>query len=138
MELEFVENTFSINIEGLEYFLYESYIKNGSGYTFSVYKSHKMSYLRDNVFIINLIYDDRIIVIIGKRYNYILRRKDGDMFDFELQQYEKWQLCLKKDKFNSIYLNENELVKYFSNDDFWDKEIELCNKIKRIRKIDSL
>lgn len=126
--IDFIENNLTIKIEGEIYYLYESYIVNGTGYTFRIYKSSKHCQERDNCYIIGT--GDDKIVIIGNKYNYLLiRNKDYKIFEFFITKHEKHNLrFVQEQNLYSIYLNENRLVSYYASDPIFEKEIEAYKK----------
>lgn len=140
--LKIIENKCTIEIENKKYYLYESYIVNGTGYTFRIYANSKYSRERSNCFW--SLSSDRI-VILGEKYNYILYRKN-DSFEFDNIKFDKNTLRfdilkLNSHKLYSICLNESELFCYGENErnsKLWDKEINNRNKIIRKQKLINL
>jgi hypothetical protein len=140
-KLEIVENKYSIKIENIEYFIYESYIKNGTGYTFRIYTNSKCRTKRENYFITEN-YDN--IVVVGKKYNYLLIKKK-DSFEYDITLYNKDILKLELDYthvnalFMYIYINDKNIASYYGDINNPNKiflnEIELCKKIIRKKKI---
>ena len=63
--LKIIENKCTIEIENKKYYLYESYIVNGTGYTFRIYANSKYSRERSNCFW--SLSSDRI-VILGEKF----------------------------------------------------------------------
>jgi len=146
-KIKIIENEYSIIIENKEYYIYESYILNGSGYTFRIYKNSKRENERKNCFFIN---DGEKIVLVGKKYNYLLI-KITESFEYNITKYNKDILRLDFDYkkgnnylylFKSIYLNDKTLVIYGDNinnpDIIFSKEIELRKKIIRKKKISKI
>jgi len=143
-KLEFIENEYSIIIENKEYYIYESYILNGSGYTFGVYINSNRIKKRENYCCIE--YNNKI-VIIGKKYNHLLIKKK-DLFEYDITTYTKDILRLEINYlqgnngpyiFKCIYLNDEKIVTYSDDINNPDKlfldEIELLKKITRKKKI---
>jgi hypothetical protein len=115
---------------------------NGTGYTFGIYINSKRITERDNYFSIN--YGEKI-VIIGKKYNYLLTTKK-DSFEYDIITYDKDILRLGIDNphgkviYEYIYLYDEIIEAFYGGDiNNSDKkflsEIELCKKIIRKKKI---
>lgn len=143
-KIEYVENNFSITIEDKDYYIYESYILNGSGYTFGVYINSKRRKHREKCYSIE---NDSKIIVVGKKYNYLLTKKK-DSFEYDIITHTKDILRLEilyyegtknPYTFRCIYLNYDPLVTFGADIDNTDKmfldEIELCKKIVRKKKI---
>lgn len=131
MKIKLVENNFSIKIEGKLYHLYESYIKNGTEYTFAIYKSAKMYQRRTNYYIIGFIYDK--IVIVGEKYNYMLLRKDK--FEFNVVKYDKLELRCYVNVTSYIVLNNNIILNFWGSEKLFKSEMLICENILRKRKL---
>ena len=135
--MEIVENNFTIKIEGKAYHIYESYIKNGTGYTFRIYVTAKHRKERENCFWYT---GSKEIVVIGKEYNYMLIIKK-DCFEYDIVKYDKTILRLEKeDNILSIYLNFDRFYAFYdSKDDYntslWNYDIEYRKKIIRKQKL---
>ena len=137
LEFSIVDNNVSIKIEGKMYYIHESYILNGTGYTFGIYKSSKMYQSRDNVFQITSNYSQ--FVIIGKKYNYLLV-KNKEEFGYTINKYKKNILKIISDSFKqcAIYLGNTKLVSFYANIkelDIIKNESEIINKIIRFDKL---
>jgi hypothetical protein len=132
MKIEFVENNFSVKIEGKTYHIYESYIKNGSGYTFAIYKSSKICQRHTNYYIIGFYYDK--IVIVGKKYNYMLLR-DSNKFEFNVVKYDKIELRCYVDVTSYIILNDNVILNFFGSEALFKSEMLICENILRKKKL---
>lgn len=134
MEFRIIENTFSIKIENKIYFIYESYIENGTGYTFSIYKSSKMCQLRNDYYTI-----DRYnkFVIIGKKNNYLLiKHYRKNKLKFRTIKYDKTILkCVSDKKSHDIYLNNERLVSYYGSNKLFEKDMKICENIIRKQKL---
>ncbi len=131
-----IEEYFSIKLEDKIYHIYESYILNGTGYTFRIYKSSKMCQERDNCFIIDI--HNSKIIIIGKKYNYLLIKEE--LFSFSITKYKKNVLKFIIDgKMNcGIYLEDEKLVSYYADDDLLKmikSETEIINRNLRFEKL---
>ena len=129
-------------LENKKYYLYESYIKNGTGYTFCIYANSKYSRERNNCFW--SLSSDRI-VILGKNNNYILYRKN-DSFEFDVIKFDKDTLkfeilLINNTKIYPIYLNDSQLFCYGESNNIsniWNDEINNRNKIIRKQKLINL
>ena len=109
-----VKNEFTAIIEDKVYYIYQTSILNGTGYTFSIYTSSKMKHYRKNCYQIDF---DKRIIIFGNKYNYILTKKK-DSFEYDLTEYSKDILkedIEVKDRYNivTIYLNGDKLISYY-------------------------
>jgi len=147
-KIHIVENNFSIIIENKEYYIYESYILNGSGYTFRIYNNSKCRKGRENCYGIDA--NNNKIVIVGKKYNYLLIKKK-DSFEYDINTYTKdilrleilyYKGTINPYTFKCIFFNDEKLATYASDINNPDKlflnEIELRKKIIRKKKIDNL
>lgn len=140
MEVEYITNNFLIKIEDKDYFIYESYIRNGTVYTFSIYKSSKCYGMRNNYFPLDALMKN--IVIIGKKYNYILERKKEN-FIYEITKYSKNVLKFYEEDFMFIIsLNNDILSKSSGNDNITHalikEEIKLRNNSIRKQKLQKI
>lgn len=141
-KLEIIKNDCVIEIENKKYYIYESYILNGTGYTFRIYADLEHNKERHNCF-----WDisSGKIVIIDKKYNYLLNRK-GKELDYEIIKYDKNILKLeiteiKGYKYYSIHLNDFILFNYGENKNIkniWNNEINNRYKIMIKQKITTL
>lgn len=141
-KLEIIKNDCVIEIENKKYYIYESCILNGTGYTFRIYANSKYRRERHNCFWNT---SSGRIVIIGKKHNYLLNRK-GEELDYEIIKYDKNILKLeiteiKGYKYYSIHLNDIILFNYCENKNIkniWNNEIDSRYKIMIKQKITTL
>jgi hypothetical protein len=133
-EMRIVTNTFLIRIEDKDYFIYESYIKNGSGYTFAIYKSSKLNQRRDNYYFID--YSYKQIVIIGKEYNYLLVKNDyNNKFEFNLIKYDKNILKCVCDDSSKIYLEDKKIYECYGIEKLFKNDMLICKNMIRKEKL---
>jgi len=135
--MEIVNNNCVIKIEGKAYHIYESYIKNGTGYTFRIYVTAKHRKERENCFWST---NSKEIAVIGKEYNYMLIRKK-DCFEYDIIKYTKDILRLESEGTTlSIYLNSDRFYAFYDSvDDYytelWKYDIEYQKKMVRKQKL---
>ncbi len=133
MEFKVQKNDFSILIENKIYHIYESYIINGTGYTFAIYKSSKKCQRRENYYIIGLNFNE--IVIIGKKYNYMLIRNENK-FEFDVIKYNKNILrCVSTTTSHSIYLNDEKILSFYGSNKLFEEDMKICENIVRKQKL---
>jgi hypothetical protein len=141
--MEVIENKVSVFIEDLEYWVYESYILRGSGYTFGFYWGKDLCERCDNVY--NLDFDFNKYVIFGDKYNWILNRKKTERsIKFEPPiKYEKDYLkIVKSDKYDNYFnieLNGVLLESYSPGDSsLEERELDKQLVLERKKKLNNI
>ena len=137
-----VKEDTNFQIEGITYYVMESYVKGGSGYTFRVTSDTYTEYA-ENVFQTNE-YD---LVILGEKKNYLARRVQGKL-QYKITGYRKntLKLSVEKNEIYKIYFKNTELLGFYSSsiDDVLIKELSLAKmqlrkeKINKIQKVNRI
>lgn len=129
--MEIVNNDITVEIEGLIYVIKESYIVNGTGYTFAIYDNSRAC-VRNNYYLVNFDFSD--IIVVGKKYNYYLI-KDKDKFEFDVIKYEKNVLKCYNDNGGYIYLNGKKLMHNYSDIELFENDMLICKQLERKEKL---
>ena len=130
--MEIVNNDFTIEIEGEIYHIKESYIVNGTGYTFAIYDSVSNNFARIDYYLVNHHFNE--IVIVSKKYNYLLI-KDKNKFEFDVIKYDKNILRCYNDNDAFIYLNGKKLMHAHRDIELFEKEMLICKQLDRKEKL---
>ena len=146
-KIEMAENSAILTIEGKDYFIRESYIVKGTGYTFGVFNTAAYKFKDHCINVFNLEFGSSFVVF-AKNKNYLVSREkpkpknqNAHLFKFDIKPYDKYVLTFNHDPNMGIYwieMGDEKLIGFGpskTHEHFFKKEIQRAKDLLRHDKL---